>query len=97
MAGPVFKFTEAFSLTVYCDTQKEIDYYWNKLPEGGDPPAQQCGWLKDKYGLLWQIVPEIMTGMYLDADSENSERAMKAMMQMKKLDISKMTKAFNAD
>ena len=95
--GPVFKFTEALSLTVYCDTQEEIDYYWDKLSEGGDPAAQQCGWLKDKYGLSWQIVPEIMTIMYLDADSENSERAMKAMMQMKKLDISEMTKAFNVD
>jgi predicted 3-demethylubiquinone-9 3-methyltransferase (glyoxalase superfamily) len=95
--GPVFKFTEALSLTVYCNTQEEIDYYWDKLREGGDSAAQQCGWLKDKYGLSWQIVPEIMTGMYLDADSKSSERAMKAMMQMKKLDISGMTKAFNVD
>lgn len=95
--GPVFKFTEALSLTVYCDTQEEINYYWDKLSEGGDPAAKQCGWLKDKYGLSWQIVPEIMTIMYLDANSENSERAMKAMMQMKKLDISELKEAFNVD
>lgn len=96
-AGPVFKFTEAVSFTVYCDTQLEIDYYWEKLSDGGDVSAQQCGWLKDKYGLSWQIVPIIMTGMYLDADSEKSERAMKAMMQMKKLDLAEIKRAYNRD
>lgn len=95
--GPVFKFTEAVSLTVYCDTQMEIDYYWDKLSEDGDVAAQQCGWLKDKYGLSWQIVPVIMTGMFLDAESERSERVMKAMMQMKKLDISALKKAADGD
>jgi predicted 3-demethylubiquinone-9 3-methyltransferase (glyoxalase superfamily) len=95
--GPAFKFTEAVSLSVYCDTQLEIDYYWDKLTDGGDAAAQQCGWLKDKYGLSWQIVPIIMTGMFLEADSEKSERAMKAMMQMKKLDIATIKKAFHGD
>jgi predicted 3-demethylubiquinone-9 3-methyltransferase (glyoxalase superfamily) len=95
--GPVFKFTEAVSFTVYCDTQEEIDYYWEKLSDGGDANVQQCGWLKDRYGLSWQIVPEILTGMFLDAESENAERAMKAMMQMKKLDMAKLEKAYNGE
>ncbi len=93
--GPDFKFTEAVSFTVYCDNQEEIDYYWEQLSANGDAGAQQCGWLKDKYGLSWQITPKILTGMFLDADSENSERAMKAMMQMKKLDIATLENAFN--
>jgi predicted 3-demethylubiquinone-9 3-methyltransferase (glyoxalase superfamily) len=91
--GPSFKFNEAVSFTVYCDTQLEIDYYWKKLGEGGDAAAQQCGWLKDKYGLSWQITPKMMTGMFLDADSEKSERVMKAMMHMKKPDIDVLEKA----
>jgi predicted 3-demethylubiquinone-9 3-methyltransferase (glyoxalase superfamily) len=88
--GPVFKFTEAISLVVHCDTQDEIDHYWNKLGEGGDPRAQQCGWLKDRYGLSWQIVPsiveELMTGPH-------SDRVMAAVMQMKKLDLAAMQAA----
>jgi predicted 3-demethylubiquinone-9 3-methyltransferase (glyoxalase superfamily) len=95
--GPVFKFTEAVSLIVYCDTQEEIDYYWEKLSEGGDDEAKQCGWLKDKYGLSWQITPKILTGMFLDAESERSERVMKAMMQMKKLDIAELERAFSGE
>jgi hypothetical protein len=72
---------------VNCDTQEEIDYYWKNLSEDGDPNAQQCGWLKDKFGLSWQVVPTIMADMFADSQSEKSQRVMKAMLQMKKLDI----------
>lgn len=91
--GPVFKFNEAISLVVNCDTQEEIDYYWNKLSEGGDPKAQQCGWLKDKFGLSWQIVPTIMGDLLSDSDSEKAARVMNAFMPMKKLDIAALLKA----
>jgi predicted 3-demethylubiquinone-9 3-methyltransferase (glyoxalase superfamily) len=91
--GPLFKFNEAVSLQVYCDTQQEIDYYWDKLRAGGDEQAQQCGWLKDKFGLSWQIVPAIMEKMFKDHASEKSERVMTAMLQMKKLDIKKLEQA----
>jgi predicted 3-demethylubiquinone-9 3-methyltransferase (glyoxalase superfamily) len=92
--GPIFKFNEAVSLQVYCDTQQEIDYYWDKLRAGGDERAQQCGWLKDKYGLSWQIVPAIMEKMFTDHASQKSERVMTAMLQMKKLDIGKLERAY---
>jgi len=92
--GPVFKFNEAISLMVTCRTQKEIDYYWEKLGEGGDPKARQCGWLKDKYGLSWQIVPEGMDRMFKNPKSKGTERAFAAMMQMKKLDIAALEAAF---
>jgi predicted 3-demethylubiquinone-9 3-methyltransferase (glyoxalase superfamily) len=92
--GPLFKFNESVSLMVKCETQDEIDYYWAKLGEGGDPDAQVCGWLKDKFGLSWQIVPadlgEIMTG-----DPERAARAMGALMQMKKLDIAKLEEVYH--
>jgi predicted 3-demethylubiquinone-9 3-methyltransferase (glyoxalase superfamily) len=91
--GPVFKFNEAVSLQVSCETQKEIDYYWEKLGAGGDPQAQQCGWLKDKYGLSWQVVPTMMADLFRDSTSEKSQRAMNAMLQMKKLDIAKLERA----
>ena len=94
--GPVFKFTEAISFIVYCDTQEEIDYYWEKLSEGGDKKAQVCGWLKDKYGLSWQIVPTIITDMFLDHNSKRSEKAMKALLNMKKLNIAELNHAFNS-
>ena len=92
--GPVFKFNEAISFQVYCETQEEVDYYWEKLSEGGDEKAQQCGWLKDKYGVSWQIVPTILIKMLKDKDSEKSQRVMKAMLQMHKLDISTLKKAY---
>lgn len=92
--GPVFKLTEAISLIVNCDTQDEIDYYWEKLSEGGDIRAQQCGWLKDKYGLSWQVVPVELTEMNSDPHTEKTERLMKAVMSMKKFDIIKLRKAF---
>lgn len=91
--GPVFKFNEAISFQVNCETQKDIDYYWEKLSAGGDPKAQQCGWLKDKYGLSWQIVPTIMGDLFKDENSAKSQRAMEAMLRMKKLDIAQLKKA----
>ncbi|MGZ5660063.1 MAG: VOC family protein [Usitatibacter sp.] len=92
--GPAFKFNEAVSLQVFCRNQKEIDYYWDKLGEGGDPNARQCGWLKDKYGLSWQIVPTGMAGYFKNAKSKGTERAFAAMMQMKKIDIAALEAAF---
>jgi predicted 3-demethylubiquinone-9 3-methyltransferase (glyoxalase superfamily) len=92
--GPLFKFSEAVSFIVNCDNQQEIDYYWEKLSAGGDEKDQVCGWLKDKYGLSWQVVPTILPGMFLDHNSEKSQRAMKAMLQMKKLDIAALEKAY---
>lgn len=92
--GPIFKFNEAISFQVYCETQEEVDYYWEKLSEGGDEKAQQCGWLKDKYGVSWQIVPTILIKMLKDKDSEKSQRVMKVMLQMHKLEISTLKKAY---
>ncbi|SFI04413.1 VOC family protein [Planctomicrobium piriforme] len=92
---PLFKFTEAVSFQVHCDTQAEIDHYWDKLSAGGDPQAQQCGWLKDKFGLSWQIVPTILPKLFGGSQGEKSQRAMGAMMQMKKLDIAKLEQAYN--
>jgi predicted 3-demethylubiquinone-9 3-methyltransferase (glyoxalase superfamily) len=92
--GPVFKFNEAVSFQVDCETQEEVDYYWEKLSEGGDPKAQQCGWLKDKYGVSWQVVPRVLVEMMSDPDSEKSGRAMEAMLQMKKIDIAALKRAY---
>jgi len=92
--GPLFKFNEAISLQVLCKTQKEIDYYWDKLGDGGDPNARQCGWLKDKFGLSWQVAPVGMAKMLKNPSSKNTERAFAAMMQMKKLDIAALEAAF---
>ena len=91
--GPIFKFNEAVSLQVYCKNQEEIDYYWEKLGAGGDKNAQQCGWLKDKYGLSWQIVPTIMAEMAADPDPKRAGRVMAAMLKMKKLDIAALQRA----
>ncbi len=91
--GPIFKFNEAISLQVDCETQEEVDSYWQKLSEGGDEKAQQCGWLKDKYGVSWQIVPRVLTEMLGDADTEKSQRVMTAMLKMKKIDISELKQA----
>ena len=93
--GPVFTFNEAVSFIVNCATQEEIDYYWEKLGEGGDKKAQQCGWLKDKFGLSWQVVPTILSEMMQDKTTEKSERVMKALLQMKKLDIKALEQAYN--
>ena len=92
--GPLFKFNEAVSLQIFCDTQEEIDHYWNKLTPGGDASAQQCGWLKDKYGVSWQVSPGMMSDWLAGSPSDKSERVMKAMLQMKKLDIAKLKAAY---
>jgi len=92
--GPIFKFNEAISFQVNCETQAEVDYYWEKLSEGGDEKAQQCGWLKDKYGVSWQIVPTILPELIKDPDSERSQRAMAAMLRMKKLDIDELKRSY---
>ena len=84
--GPMFKFNESISFSVHCQDQAEIDYYWEKLTAGGDPAAQQCGWLKDKFGLSWQIVPANL-GQLLHGSPEKSNRVLQALMPMKKLDI----------
>ena len=95
--GPHFQFNEAISFIVNCETQDEIDYYWNKLSEGGDPKSQQCGWLKDKFGLSWQVVPTIIDDMVADPDSRKSGAVMKALLQMKKLDIQKLKEAYRGE
>ncbi|HZC47472.1 MAG TPA: VOC family protein, partial [Nitrososphaeraceae archaeon] len=91
---PIFKFNEAISFQVHCETQKEVDYYWEKLSQGGDEQAQQCGWLKDKYGVSWQIVPIVLAKMLQDKDTKKSDRVMKAMLQMRKLDIMTLRQAY---
>ena len=83
--GPQFKFNEAISFQISCETQKEVDHYWQKLSEGGDEAAQQCGWLKDKYGVSWQVVPVALIEMMTDPDYVKSQRVTAAMLQMKKL------------
>ena len=93
--GPVFTFNEAVSLQVMCASQDEIDYYWERLGAGGDPKARQCGWLKDRYGLSWQITPTGMEEMFADAESPNTQRAFAAMLGMKKLDIEALRNAYH--
>ena len=88
--GPHFKFTEAISLLVHCETQEEVDYYWEKLSEGGE--KVECGWVKDKFGLSWQITPNVLLELQKEG-GEKQERVMKAMMTMKKLDIEELKKA----
>lgn len=91
--GPAFTFNEAVSFQVSCDTQEEIDHYWEKLGAGGDPNAQQCGWLKDRYGLSWQIVPREMEEMFSDPESPATQRTMEAMLRMKKLSVAELRRA----
>ena len=92
--GPIFKFNEAISLQVNCETQEEIDYYWEKLGAGGDEKAQQCGWLKDKYGVSWQIVPTVLPEMASDPDPAKSGKVMEAMLKMKKINIDELKRAY---
>jgi predicted 3-demethylubiquinone-9 3-methyltransferase (glyoxalase superfamily) len=92
--GPMFKFNEAVSFQINCETQEDVDYYWNKLSKGGDARAQQCGWLKDKYGLSWQVVPRVLVELISDSDPEKSGRVMEAMLQMKKIDIDGLKRAY---
>ena len=91
--GPRFKFTEAVSFVVKCETQEEIDYYWDKLLDGGE--AQQCGWLKDRFGLSWQIVPVQLSELFGGNDPQRAGRVMQAMMQMVKFDIAKLKAAYD--
>lgn len=91
--GPAVQFNEAISFQVICQTQEEVDNYWEKLSAGGDETAQQCGWLKDRYGVSWQIIPNIMLEMLNDFDTTKSQRAFTAMLQMKKIDISEILQA----
>jgi predicted 3-demethylubiquinone-9 3-methyltransferase (glyoxalase superfamily) len=91
--GPHYKLNPAFSFVVHCKSQDEVDYYWDKLGDGGKP--MQCGWLEDKFGLSWQIVPDVMLEMLGGPDAEKSARAMQAMMQMVKLDINKLQAAYD--
>jgi predicted 3-demethylubiquinone-9 3-methyltransferase (glyoxalase superfamily) len=92
--GPAFTFNEAVSLQINCKSQEEVDYYWEKLSKGGDPKAQQCGWLKDKYGLSWQVVPTVLPEMLKDHESAKAQRAMEAMLRMKKINIDELEHAF---
>src|SRR6185295_17585653 len=91
--GPLFKFTEAISLQVYVDDQKELDFYWDRLTSGGDPKSQVCGWLKDKYGLSWQVVPAKFVDWFGEPN-EKTERLMTALLQMGKLDIAALERAY---
>jgi predicted 3-demethylubiquinone-9 3-methyltransferase (glyoxalase superfamily) len=93
--GPVFRFNEAISLMINCDTQEELDHYWNRLTAGGDPAAQQCGWLKDRFGVSWQVVPTVVAKMMTDPDRAKTDRVMSALLQMKKLDIAALKRAYS--
>ena len=93
--GPYFKFNEAVSFIVNCDSQEEIDYYWDHLTKGGDPKAQQCGWLKDKFGLSWQVNPTIVNDMLTDEDPAKANEVMREVLQMKKPDITKLQRAYD--
>jgi predicted 3-demethylubiquinone-9 3-methyltransferase (glyoxalase superfamily) len=92
--GPDFKFNESISFVVNCDTQKEVDYYWNKLTADGGQESQ-CGWVKDKFGVSWQITPTVLIDMLNDKDAKKAERVMKAMMQMQKIEINKLKAAYS--
>jgi predicted 3-demethylubiquinone-9 3-methyltransferase (glyoxalase superfamily) len=94
--GPLFKFNEAISFIVNCGSQEEVDYYWDKLKEGGDEEAQICGWLKDKFGLSWQVVPAVLSEMISDPDPKKSQPVMKALLQMKKIVIGDLEKAYTS-
>ena len=90
--GPLFKFNESFSIVVTCDSQQEIDYYWEKLTADGGQPVQ-CGWLKDKFGLSWQVVPKVLAEMVSDADPNRADRVTNAFLQMVKFDIAALEAA----
>jgi predicted 3-demethylubiquinone-9 3-methyltransferase (glyoxalase superfamily) len=91
--GPQFKFDEAISFVLQCDTQDEIDHYWNALSDGGDERAQRCGWLKDRYGVSWQVVPTALNAMLTDPDAGKADRVMAALLRMRKLDIAELQQA----
>lgn len=91
--GPEFRFNEAISFQIHCEDQAEIDHYWEKLGAGGDPAAQVCGWLKDRFGMSWQVIPKVMDEMFKDEKSPGAQAAMDAMLTMKKLDIAALREA----
>ncbi len=91
--GPVFQFSPAISFQVTCDSQAEVDHYWGKLSDGGEDKYQQCGWLQDRFGVSWQVVPRVLPDLLMNPDPAKSERAMKAMLKMKKLDIAELQRA----
>lgn len=93
--GPYFNFNEAVSFIINCDSQEEVDYYWDKLTEGGDEKAQNCGWLKDKFGVSWQVVPVALNDFLTDSDIEKVSRVTRAVFQMKKLDLHVLQKAYD--
>ena len=95
--GPDYKFTEAVSIMIPCTNQKELDYYWEKLTAGGDKKAQMCGWLKDKYGVTWQVFPAIMTEILKDKNIERADRVLNSFSGMKKLNIKTLEKAYTKD
>lgn len=92
--GPAFSFSEAISFQVACRTQDEVDHFWERLGAGGDPAAQQCGWLKDRYGVSWQIVPTVLHELLASGSSEGARRTTAALLQMKKLDIAALRRAY---
>ena len=92
--GPQFKFNEAISFQVHCETQADVDYFWARLSDGGDEQAQMCGWLKDRFGISWQVVPTIVAELIRDPSSDASQRAMSALFRMKKLDIEQLKRAY---
>lgn len=93
--GPFFKPSGAISFYIECENQEEVDYYWDMLTKGGDPKAQQCGWLQDKYGFSWQIIPTALPLLLDDPDREKADRVMQTMLTMKKIDIEKLEQAYN--
>ena len=95
--GPLFQFSPAISFQISCENQEEVDHYWGKLSDGGDEKAQQCGWLKDRFGVSWQVVPRVLPELLMDPDPAKSARTMQAMLKMKKLDIAALQQAFNAN
>jgi predicted 3-demethylubiquinone-9 3-methyltransferase (glyoxalase superfamily) len=94
--GPLFKPTSAVSFYIECKDQQEVDYYWDRLAEGGDPKNQQCGWLQDKFGFSWQIIPGRLPELLTDPDKAKADKALKAMLKMKKIDVAALEEAFNS-
>ena len=95
--GPEFKFNEAVSFQIHCQTQEDIDYFWERLTAGGDPSAQVCGWLKDRFGVSWQVVPDRLTQLLTDEDESVRSRVMNAMLKMKKIDLNAIERAAKSD
>ena len=95
--GPVFRLSPAISFQITCEDQQEVDHYWSKLTAGGDVQAQQCGWLQDRFGVSWQVVPRVLPEMLMDPDTAKSARTMNALLKMKKLDIAALRHAFDGN